>query len=226
MNWIKIIFLSSFVFFLVLCSYLFLDERAAIAINRLWMSHPRFSILSSEIPDLLFLFVCLITGGAWVAYFSLVRRGIRSVHVWFFHHVATIVPISFIVKSALKFVVGRIETRFWLQHPYLEKFHWFHGGMYYTGFPSGHMTVFMALVIALWKYYPRYRSAYIGLLSVLAIALTVTAYHFISDIIAGAYLGFLVYYFSDRALAPFEKRRQECGGPDIPERSDRTLSGF
>jgi membrane-associated phospholipid phosphatase len=204
MNWIKIIFLSLFVFLLILCSYLFLDERVAIAINRLWMSHPGFFILSSEIPDLLFLFVCLITGGAWVAYFSLVRRGIHNDHVWFFHHVATMVPISFFVKSALKFMVGRIETRFWLQYPYLEKFHWFHGGMYYTGFPSGHMTVFMVLVMASWKYYPRYRRAYIVLLSTLALALTITAYHFISDIIAGAYVGFLVYYFADPALVHYE----------------------
>ena len=204
MNWIKLLFLSSFVFLLVLCSYFFLDERAAIAINRLWMSR-RFSILSSEIPDLLFLFVCLITGGAWVAYFSLVRRGIRNIHVWFFQHVATMVPISFIVKSVLKFMVGRIETRFWLQYPYLEKFHWFHGDGPYSGFPSGHMTVFMVLFIALWKYYPRYRLAYFGLLSTLALALTVTAYHFISDIIAGAYVGFLVYYVADRALASYEK---------------------
>jgi len=108
MNWIKIILLSSFVFLLVLCSYLFLDERTAMAINRLWMSDRRFSILSSDIPDLLFLFVCLVTGGAWVAYFSLVRRGTNSIHVWFFQLAATSLPISFIVKSVLKFIVGRI----------------------------------------------------------------------------------------------------------------------
>jgi membrane-associated phospholipid phosphatase len=225
MNGIKIILLSLFVLLLVLCSYLFLDERVAIAINRLWMSHPGFSILSSEIPDLLFLFVCLITGAAWVAYFSLVRRGIHNVHVWFFHHIAAIVPISFIVKSVLKFMVGRIETRFWLQYPYREKFHWFHGGIAYSGFPSGHMTVFMVLVIALWKYYPRYRRAYIGLLSGLALALILTAYHFISDIIAGAYVGFLAYYFTDRALVSYEKGEQGSGGQDSPERSDRIVRG-
>jgi membrane-associated phospholipid phosphatase len=225
MNWIKIIFLSSFVFLLVLCSYVFLDERAALAINRLWMSHPGLSILSSEIPDLLLFFVCLITGGAWAAYYSLVRRGIHNIHVWFFHHVATIVPISFLVKSVLKFMVGRIETRFWLQYPYHERFHWFHGGRHYSGFPSGHMTVFVVLVIALWKYYPRYRLTYIGLVSTLALALTVTAYHFISDIIAGAYVGFLVYYFTDRALVPYEKRGQGSGGQDSAEQPDRIVRG-
>ena len=208
MNWTKIIFLSLLVFLLVVCSYFFLDERVAIAINRLWMSHRIFTILSSEIPDLLFLFACLITGVSWVAYISLVRRGIHNSHVWFFHHVATMVPISFIVKSVLQFMVGRIETRYWLRHQHLEDFHWFHGGRHYSGFPSGHMTVFMVLFIALWNYYPRYRLAYFGLLSTLALSLTVTGYHFISDIIAGAYAGFLVYYFTDRALVSYEKRGQ------------------
>jgi len=225
MNLIKIIYLSSFVFLLILCSYLFLDERAAIAINRLWMSHRRFSILSTEIPDLLFLFVCLITGGAWVTYFSLVRRGVNNIHVWFMHHVAVIVPVSFIVKSVLKFMVGRIETRFWLRHPYLEEFHWFHGEKHYSGFPSGHMTVFMVLFIALWKYYPRYRLAYVGFLSTLALALTVTAYHFISDSIAGAYVGFIVYYITDRALASHEKQGQESWGPVSADQSDKIARG-
>jgi|SRR5208337_295 len=225
MNWIKLILLSTFVFLLVLCSYLFLDERTAIAINHLWMADHRFSIVSSDIPDFLFPFVCLITGGAWVAYFSLVIRGINNIHVWFFQLAATSLPISFIVKSILKFTVGGIETRFWLRHPHLDQFHRFPAVGHYAGFPSGHMAVVTVLVLALWKYYPRYRPLYLSLLTALALALTATAYHFISDIIAGLYVGFLVYCFTDRVLTSFEKRGQGLGGRPVLISTDSIVIG-
>ncbi len=225
MHWIKIILLSSFVFLLVPYSYFFLDERTAMAVNHLWMSNPRFSLLSSNIPDLLFLFVCLVTGSAWVAYFSLVRRGINSIHVWFFQLAAMSLPISFMMKSVLKFVAGRMETRLWLRHLHLYQFHLYPVVGHYSGFPSGHMTVITVLILAFWKYYPRYRPVYLSLLVALALALIATAYHFISDIIAGVYVGFLVYYFTDRVLTSFEKRGQGLGGRPVLIGTDRIVRG-
>lgn len=53
------------------------------------------------------------------------------------------------------------------------------------------MTVFSAFFAAIWFFYPRYRSISIGLGLVLAVALVATDYHFLSDVIAGAYLGLI-----------------------------------
>ena len=49
--------------------------------------------------------------------------------------------------------------------------------------------VFTAFLAAVWLFYPRYRSLSVGFLLILALALVATDYHFLSDVIAGAYLG-------------------------------------
>jgi membrane-associated phospholipid phosphatase len=122
-------------------------------------------------------------------------------HTRFFQLVAITIPLTYFLKSTLKHSVDRIDTRFWLRHPGFKEFHWFHGGGNYTSFPSGHMAVFMALVIALWRFYPRHH-------------LIMTNYHFISDVIAGAYLGFLVNYFTHLGLTFFSNRRMRTGEYD------------
>jgi len=185
---------------LVVCSYYFLDKSLAIYVKRVLFSNARLSFFSADIPDLLFPIVCAIAGIAWAAYYYHASKGIYNKHALFFLLIASAVPLAFFLKSILKLVVGRITTRFWLRHPGITEFHWFHGVGHYSGFPSGHMAVFSVLVIALWKFYPRYWPAYCGFLSLLALALIATDYHFLSDLIAGAYLGLLVYYFTLRSI--------------------------
>jgi membrane-associated phospholipid phosphatase len=101
-------------------------------------------------------------------------------------------PVSFAAKSLLKYIFGRITTREWLLAPQDLGFHWFNGGDRYTGFPSGHMVVITALVAIVWRFQPRFRSTYLVLLILLALSLVATNYHFLSDVIVGAYVGLLV----------------------------------
>jgi len=182
---------------LVLCSYSFLDKEIALLVKRTVLSSEGISL---TIPDLLFPFVCIVTGGAWTAYFYFVRKRIFNNHRRFALLVACSVPLASILKSVLKILVGRINTRVWLGDPELKEFHWFQGSGDYSGFPSGHMAVFAVLVIACWQFYPRLRSGYSLFLALLAIALIATGYHFLSDVIAGAYLGFIVHGFITRGL--------------------------
>jgi membrane-associated phospholipid phosphatase len=209
MNAKKIIGGFLLVVLLVLCSYYFLDARIALFVKKVLMSNARLSLFSANIPDLLFPLVCLITGIAWAAYFYLVHKGIYNTDTRFFQLVATTIPLTFVLKFIMKYIVGRIDTRFWLLHPRYKEFRWLHGGGNYSSFPSGHMAVFTAFIIALTIFYPRYRSACFGFLSVLALALIVTDYHFLSDVIAGAYLGFIVNYFTQYGLTFLFKSRAE-----------------
>ncbi len=183
---------------LILCSYYFLDARIALFVKKVLMT--RLGIFSSNIPDLLFFIVCAITGAAWAEYFYLERKGVFNALAGFSHLVAVTVPLAFVLKSALKYVVGRIDARYWVHYPGSKMFHWFHGVGNYTSFPSGHMAVFTAFFVAVVQFYPRYRYVGYGLLSALALALIATNYHFLSDIIAGAYIGFLVDYVARHAL--------------------------
>jgi len=204
---------------LVFCSYYFIDKNMALFIANIWTSSARLAIFSANIPDFLFPLVCLITAVAWTAYFYLARKGMHSKHTYFFLLVANSVPLAYFLKAALKYLFGRINTRFWLRHPHFTEFHWFHGIGNYAGFPSGHMAVFTALALALSKFYPAHRSIYLGFLGILALALTVTNYHFLSDVIAGAYLGFLIHHLIDYVLTrvvtskvgPMQKSQDRTG---------------
>jgi membrane-associated phospholipid phosphatase len=192
---------------LIMCCYHFFDVKIALFVKRVLMSGEQPSLFSADIPDFLPLFVCIITALALVLYIHDKRKGIDDIRTAFFLLVGTSLPMTFLIKSILKFVFGGITTRFWLVSPVARDFHWFHGADNYSGFPSGHMAVFTAIFLDSWKYYPRYRSVYGALLFLLAMALISTNYHFLSDIVAGAYLGYVIYYFSDHGLKLLHKSR-------------------
>ncbi len=144
---------------------------------------------TSDIPDVLFLLVCIGSGLLLGNYFILRHKWFISKKMHFSLLAGIAITVAYFMKWIFKLVFGRINTRFWLEHKVSDSFHWFHGGGDYSGFPSGHMTVFSAFFAAVWLFYPRYRSLSVGLALVLAVALIVTDYHFLSDVIAGAYLG-------------------------------------
>jgi membrane-associated phospholipid phosphatase len=116
-------------------------------------------------------------------------------------------------KDQLKYVFGRTWPETWINNnPSLIRdgsfgFNPFHGGAGFESFPSGHMTAMCAVVTALWLYYPRYRVAYALLVVLVAIGLLGANYHFISDILAGCFLGasialFCVHLFRARRSPP------------------------
>jgi membrane-associated phospholipid phosphatase len=54
------------------------------------------------------------------------------------------------------------------------------------------MAVFTALMVAISRYFPQYRSVCYGFLFLTGMALIVTEYHFFGDVVAGVYLGLVV----------------------------------
>jgi membrane-associated phospholipid phosphatase len=175
-----------------LVSWRFLDTWIALRVMELL----KFSSLSLssivDIPDALFQIVFIGSGLLWIIYLILRRRGIDNQLSRFTQLAGSVLPLTYLLKWFFKYVFGRINTRVWLANQVSDEFHWFHGGGDYSGFPSGHMAVFSAFFAAAWFFYPRCRSISIGILLILAVALVATNYHFLSDVIAGAYLGLIV----------------------------------
>jgi len=68
-------------------------------------------------------------------------------------------------------------------------FHWFHLGDAFGSFPSGHADQVTSILSVLWVFYPRWRWVYVGALALLAFALLLGEWHFLSDIIAGSFIG-------------------------------------
>ncbi len=178
---------------LVVLCYRYVDVPVAAFFERLLRWNAGWRHYTAHLPDLLTTFVIVGTALSWGAYPVARARG-RTHDAELLRLIGTCLPVSFATKAVFKLVFSRTNTRAWLAGYSDPGFHWFHGGALYASFPSGHMTVFAAFFTALWFYYGRFRAFYAGMLMLLAIALIATDYHFVGDVVAGAYAGVAVSF--------------------------------
>jgi membrane-associated phospholipid phosphatase len=80
------------------------------------------------------------------------------------------------------------------QHPsfiadHAYGFNFFHAGPAYQAFPSGHMTAICAALAVLWAWYPCWRALWVLMGLGVGTALVGGNFHFLSDVIAGAFVG-------------------------------------
>ena len=103
--------------------------------------------------------------------------------------------VAELTKAQLKLVFGRTwPDTFINDNPSFLRdgvygFNFFHGGRGYASFPSGHTAVTCAVITVLWIYYPRWRPLYALAVAGVAIGLIGANYHFLSDVIAGGFVG-------------------------------------
>jgi membrane-associated phospholipid phosphatase len=108
---------------------------------------------------------------------------------------STSVIFAATIKDQLKFVFGRTGPESWIPHEpsfirdQVYGFHFMHGGNGYYSFPSGHMAVACAVIAVLWIWYPQLRWLYTIVGLVVAVGLVAANFHFVSDVIAGAFVG-------------------------------------
>ena len=99
------------------------------------------------------------------------------------------------IKDRLKIVFSRSWPESWMgNNPSFIRdgvygFHFFQGGANYQSFPSGHMAASCAVLAVLWIWYPRWRVLYAIAATLVGLGLVATNYHFLSDVIAGGFLG-------------------------------------
>jgi membrane-associated phospholipid phosphatase len=98
-------------------------------------------------------------------------------------------------KNLLKYVFGRTWPETWVRnnpsliHDGVYGFNFFHGGAGYASFPSGHTAVTCGAMSVLWIYYPQWRALYALVVAAVVAGLIGANYHFLSDIIAGGFVG-------------------------------------
>lgn len=177
---------------LVAACYFYLDEPIAAWVAATLVTVGK-SQSSLDFPDLLLPLVVVVTILGWVGRFLFAgnpaRQGLQRCSAV----LGVVAPASYLVKEAFKILFGRIQTPMWVVQPTSTGFHWFHGFAPYNGFPSGHMLVIAAIAAVLWRSYPRFAMVYAAGLLAMGVALVLTDYHFLGDVIAGAYGGLLVY---------------------------------
>ena len=112
--------------------------------------------------------------------------------------------LATLVKTLLKFSFGRYWPETWkLYNPSLIAnraygFNPFTFGGAYESFPSGHALVICSVLAVLWVSRPRWRWACVLLSALLCLTLVGMNYHFVSDVIAGADLGWIVGFLVAR----------------------------
>jgi membrane-associated phospholipid phosphatase len=108
------------------------------------------------------------------------------------------VAVTSAIKDQLKFAFGRTWPETWVRNnPSFIRdgvygFNPFHGGPGFAAFPSGHTAAVCAVMSVLWICYPKYRAAYAICIAAVAVGLMGANFHFLGDIIAGAFLGTLI----------------------------------
>jgi membrane-associated phospholipid phosphatase len=107
--------------------------------------------------------------------------------------VSTSVIFAATTKDQLKFFFGRTAPESWDEPSFIHDgvygFHFMHGGNGYDSFPSGHMALACAAITVLWIWYPQLRWLYVIMGLIVGVTLVAPNVHFVSDVIAGAFVG-------------------------------------
>jgi len=182
----------------VAVSYQWLDRPIAYFVHAHFHNEPLFARLT-RIPEF---FAPL----AVLAFIVLGLRALMEKPLTRLEAVALLCALSLVVASAiknqLKLGFGRTWPETWINdNPSFIRdgvygFNPFHGGKGFAAFPSGHMAAICFAMTVLWICYPRLRAAYAVMIAVVAIGLMGANYHFLSDVIAGSFLGVSIGCFA------------------------------
>jgi len=131
---------------------------------------------------------------------------------------------------AAEIILKRVFGRGWPDPTYIGEhqygFHWLRGGQDWESFPSGTAMVAAAIVAVFWSREPRWRARRrvraIGTACVILIAAGLVAVndHWVSDVIAGAFLGSLLGYLTVLLLEEVDPAVSTTGARGRATRSD------
>jgi membrane-associated phospholipid phosphatase len=149
--------------------------------------HYRRVFQAMAAPSLLSLPLALtyLAGYAIAAGFRPVRPGRRE---WRFLSVSAAILLATAMKDELKWMFGRPWPDSWTQFG-LYAFKPFTDDSLYGCFPSGHTAYMAAPVFMLCWLAPKYRVLWLAALGMVMAGLVAGGYHYVSDVIAGLFVG-------------------------------------
>jgi len=176
----------------VVITYQFVDREVASYAAAHFQKKPWFDAMTQISDWLARLAVIVFVAGA--AYALAGRALPRPLAVALLASVSLAVGST--IKDQLKLAFGRTWPETFSNNPsfihnHVYGFTPFHGGQAYMSFPSGHTTAVCAVMAVLWILCPKLRAVWALLVAAEVIGLIGADYHFVSDIIAGGFLGSL-----------------------------------
>jgi membrane-associated phospholipid phosphatase len=200
----------------VVVSFLWLDRPIALFVHEQLTQFDLFELLT-RIPE-------VTTPVIIAAFVALGFRAITLHPLTRFQTVlvldAATLAVAQAVKDQLKYAFGRTWPETWVRnnpsfiHDGVYGFFPFHGGPGWASFPSGHTTAICAVMSVLWICYPRFRVIYALSIAAVAIGLVGANFHFLSDVIAGGFLGVSAGWM---AVSVWELGQRRVRPPASPE---------
>ena len=205
----KFLLLLILVFTFCILSIRYFDQPIAYFISRMSIekyksSAPIYS-LGILLTNLSYLCIVLTMG----IYVMLRFLRVKSLWVNFMGILSLSVTITFFIKNLLELLFGRIAPCYQHYHastinPALKNF-WYGFNFSFLNaagsFPSGHMIIFTCLLLLFRLRYPKTKLICYLLLIILAALLLFNNYHFLSDLMMGAYLGATIARVISRMMA-------------------------
>jgi len=111
--------------------------------------------------------------------------------------------------AAADIIFKHIFGRAWADPAYIQnrvyEFRLLHGGPYWDSFPSGTAAISAAIASVIWIMIPRWRAISAMIVVLLCIAVLITNYHWVGDVIAGAFLGMSIGWMTVELHRPFHR---------------------
>jgi len=184
----------------IIASDLWLDQPIAFFVHRN-VADKTFFVWLQRLPVAFLLLSLLVF--VWCGFCALTNRIFSRVQ-----SVGLACSLSFVtanfINNQLKYAFGRTWPETWIQNnPSLIQsgvfgFNPFHGGPGFASFPSGHVAAVCAVITVLWWSYPNLRPIYAACVATVAVGLIGANYHFLSDIIAGIFVGISVGHITTK----------------------------
>jgi membrane-associated phospholipid phosphatase len=180
--------------------YFFVDRQLAQALRPHLAGIPEFVWLTHLVDPLTPVSLALVIV---IGLLRIVRRPLLPRELAILRGACAIL-LAGALTYVLKDVFGRTWPETWINNNPsffgngVYGFFPFHGGREYASFPSGHMTAMGALSGSLWLLWKKMRWAGIVLALAVAIGLLGADYHWLSDIIAGIFVGVAVAWVAAR----------------------------
>jgi membrane-associated phospholipid phosphatase len=168
----------------VLCLFCiaFVDRPVEVFVHAHQGLRPVFQAMAA--PSLISLPAALV----YLAVFALRAAVAPGRREWRWLSLCAAVLAATAMKDELKWVFGRPWPDSWVEYG-LYAFKPFIDSEFYGGFPSGHTAYMAAPMFMLCWLVPKYRAVWLAAIGMVMFGLVAAGYHYVSDTIAGAFVG-------------------------------------
>ena len=112
-----------------------------------------------------------------------------------------------VASFVFKRIFGRVSPDPEFVQNHLYGFRLLHGAPHWHSFPSGTAMISVAIVSVLWILQPRWRAFGALIAALLCVAVVLTNYHWVGDVVAGTFLGAFIGWMTVRVARLGERRK-------------------